>query len=209
MRKTVICPALYFPPVSLFATMATAGELKLEAHEHYQKGSYRNRCYIAGPNGVLRLSVPLLKGKHEQLPVRYTLIAYHDDWPRHHWQSLRTAYGNAPFFEYYADRIKAVLFDRPATLWDLNTAMLRVLLDYWSLPPALAFTDTYRFDYEPGTEDLRNRVDTGGPLPASWKPVAYPQVFEEKNGFLENLSVLDLLFCTGPEGRRILFEMAD
>ena len=86
----------YLPPVSWCAAAWNSEAIVVEACENYQKGSLRNRCFIAGPNGVQRLSIPLEKGKHRQMPIRDVRIAYDEPWQRQHWRSISTAYGNAP-----------------------------------------------------------------------------------------------------------------
>ena len=99
-RNTLLIEAQYLPSIQFFSKLTRFSTLLLEAHENYQKGSYRNRCHIAGANGLMRLSIPLRKGKNEQLPIQKTLISYDEPWITQHWQSIRSAYGNAPFFPY-------------------------------------------------------------------------------------------------------------
>jgi hypothetical protein len=202
----------YFPPISLLAGWAGRETVFLEAHEHYQKGSYRNRCHLAGPNGLLRLSVPLEKGKHQQTPIREVGIAYRQPWHRQHWQSIRTAYGNAPFWEYYAPDFESILTDPPELLWDLNLALLQAILRALQWNPRLELTE----QYTPLLPSLSS------PLPhPDQRPLAqvksdppfhfpsYPQVFTEKHGFLPNLSILDLLFCQGPAAALYLAQLAE
>lgn len=192
------------PPVSWCATAWSRNEFELEACEHYQKGSLRNRYHIAGPNGIQRLSIPLAKGKHQQTPIREVRIASDEAWQRQHWRSIRTAYGNAPFFEHYADEL-VLFYERPYPfLFDFNLEML-----HWSFSKKLgwkgriALSDTWQ---EPGaSEDLREAFP-GNPeaWPGFFQPARYPQVFEDRFGFLPNLSVLDLLFCCGKTGGEVL-----
>lgn len=98
----LILEAQYFPPLDYFSKIILFNNISIEAHEHYQKGSYRNRCHIATSQGVHPLSVPLKKGKNAQMPIKEVQIAYDVNWQRLHWQSLKTAYGSAPFWEHYA-----------------------------------------------------------------------------------------------------------
>jgi hypothetical protein len=178
----MILPTAYWPPVSHLAAAWTAETLTLEACENYQKGSWRNRCHLAGPNGVQRLSIPLEKGKHQQTPIREVRIAYHEPWQRQHWRSIRTAYGSAPFFAHYADELQSFYEREWPLLFDFNTALLQFLLKKMRWPGRIEHTDTY-----------------AGPLtePAFFG-TPYPQVFAERHGFLPDLSALDLLLCCGP-----------
>ncbi|MFM7400094.1 MAG: WbqC family protein [Bacteroidota bacterium] len=175
----------YLPPVSWCRHAVAAGELVLEAHEHFQKGSWRNRCEIAGPNGRQLLSIPLVKGKNNKMPVRDVRIAYDEPWQRQHWRSIRTAYGSAPFFEHYAHELTAFYEKKYVFLFDLNLELIEfVLLQKMKWPGMIQLTDVY----QPFT-----------PRPTVITP-RYPQVFEDKNGFLPDLSVLDLLMCAGKNG---------
>lgn len=175
----------YLPPVSWCQCAVAAGELVLEAHEHYQKGSWRNRCEIAGPNGRQLLSVPLVKGKNSKMPIRDVRIAYDEPWQRQHWRSIRTAYGSAPFFEHYAHELFAFYEKKYIFLFDFNLELIEfVLLQKMKWPGSVAETRAYQ---------------PFSPTPAAPLP-RYPQVFEDKNGFLPDLSVLDLLMCAGKNG---------
>ncbi|MEL7160338.1 MAG: WbqC family protein [Bacteroidota bacterium] len=184
----LIMPTAYFPPAEWIRTGAAAGAWSVEARENYQKGGWRNRCRIAGPNGPQTLSVPLEKGKHQRKPIREVRISYRRDWWREHEQAIRSAYGRAPYFEFYAEAIFTVGRRRPETLWELNESLLRVILEelgVTSFPvPTIDFVP-------PGGAEYRWAKDLP-PLPA------YPQVFTDRFGYQPGLSVLDGLFCLGP-----------
>jgi len=200
--KTLLLP-LFCPPVSYFAAWAAAETVWLEQHETYQKGSYRNRCHIAGPNGLQRLSVPLEKGKHDGQPIREVRIAYHEPWIQQHRHSLQTAYGKSPFYEHYAPAIYRAWERRPRFLFDLNLALLEVLLPFLHLDASkMKRTPKYVPYPAPNAWDLRESIHPKK-APALDLP-AYPQVFADRHGFLPDLSVLDLLFCLGPESGRVL-----
>ena len=184
----------YLPPVSWCAMAWNSAAVVIEAHEHYQKGSLRNRCYIAGPNGVQRLSIPLEKGKHQQMPICEVRIAYDEPWQRRHWRSIKTAYGNAPYFEHYADDLAPFYEKRYDFLFDYNLELLRLILQKklgW--PGEIRLSEQYRAPDAFEGETSRR----------------YPQVFEEKHGFLPDLSVLDLLFCCGKRGGEYLTYLHD
>lgn len=195
--SSTIIETQYLPPILTFAYGAQTGSLCWEAHEHYQKGGYRNRCQLVGPNGPFRLSVPLRKGKHEQQPIREVAIAYDEDWPRQHWHSIRTAYGNAPFFPFYAEPLQAILLDRQTFLWELNRQLIRQIIALLKLPIDLQFTEDFQPSYQPPVVDVRQQLQPNRP-PMGVEFPPYPQVFTDRHGFTPNLGILDLLFCTGP-----------
>lgn len=178
----------------------------IDAHEHYVKRSWRNRTHLVGPNGLIRLSIPLRKGKNQQMPIREVRIAWEGDWARAAWKTIRSAYGRAPFFEHYADELEALFAERRDTLFDYNMMWIEALAALLGLRLDIRLTD--RWYPVPADEflDLRPLLGPRVPLAAdpAFRPVPWPQVFAERHGFLPNLSVLDLLFCCGPESPSIL-----
>lgn len=196
----------YFPSIAWAATVWPQREVLLEASEHYQKGGLRNRCYIAGPNGPQRLSIPLEKGKHQQTPVKEVRIAYDTDWQRQHWRSIKTAYGSAPFFEHFSDEIQAFFEKKWMYLFDLNMEVLHyVFQKRWQWQGSFSLQNTYVTTAEWQGLDWRNKAAQSPESLPEWLNVRkYSQVFEEKSGFLPNLSVLDLLFCCGKSGAEVL-----
>lgn len=207
-KPIVLIEAQYFPPVQYFAMLVQASEVQVEAQEHYQKRSYRNRCRIAGANGEIRLSVPLEKGKNEQMPIQEVQIAYRKNWHSEHWQSIRSAYGKAPFFEFYAEEIKPILYAKPDCLLEFNLSLTRKFLELMQLDTQLRLTEAYQHQAPEGCLDLRNAIHPKQPK-LDFQAAAYPQVFLERHGFLPNLSILDLLFCTGPQSAVLLQQFAE
>ncbi len=207
----------YLPPVSWMTLVWPHPVIRLEACEHFQKGSYRNRCHIAGPNGLQRLSIPLVKGKHQQTPIREVRIAYEEPWQQVHWRSIRAGYGNAPFFEYYADELAPFFEKRYLFLFDLNLELLHFLLKKMGWRGEIRFTDSYvQPAHDPLHEktgaidpaDFRQLVSPKAPTPPDqFRPAPYPQVFSERHGFLADLSALDLLLCQGKQAVEI-FELS-
>ncbi|MEQ8703994.1 MAG: WbqC family protein [Phaeodactylibacter sp.] len=203
----IIIEAQYLPPVQYFTVLAQAGTVYLEAQEHYQKRSYRNRARLAGANGPMLLSVPLQKGKHQQMPIHEVEIDYKKPWFGEHWHSIKSAYGKSPFFEFYAEPLEAILRSKPASLFELNRALLQQLLQQLQLDVQIRETTAY--GRVPGdTIDLREAIHPKHPK-LHFEPRPYPQVFKERHGFLPNLSILDLLFCTGPQAPLLLKQFAD
>lgn len=202
VQKETLLSLHYLPNIQYFSKFLLYEKVWIEQQEHYQKGSYRNRAHIAAANGVLRLSVPLIKGKHQQQNIREVGIAYHEAWPQQHWQSIRSAYGNAPFFEHYAAYLQPHFTQKYDFLFDLNLELLKTLLQLIGLPATFSLSEEYVSDVPPGVKDYRRLISPKvNPEQAdpSFKNVKYVQVFEEKHGFLPNLSILDALFCKGPE----------
>ncbi len=202
LQRSILIESQYLPPIQFFSKLIQYPTVFIEQQEHYKKGSYRNRCEIATANGVLALSIPLQKGKNEQQPIRAVRIAYHEPWQRLHWESIRSAYGKAPFFEFYVDALKPFFHEPHEFLFDFNGALLQLLLQLLPLHPNLELTPRYEKQPPPEVLDFRDALSPKAHRKREdpdFQPQRYAQVFEEKHGFLPNLSILDLLFCTGPE----------
>ncbi|MFN7120128.1 MAG: WbqC family protein [Saprospiraceae bacterium] len=205
----ILLEVQYLPPVQYFSKLLHYHTIYIEAHEHYAKGSYRNRCHIAGANGLLRLSIPLEKGKNEQQSIREVRIAYEEPWQHWHWEGIQSAYGKSPFFEHYADAIAPFYEQRYTYLFDWNWDLLQTMTQLLGIRPDLQLTT--RYEKTPGTDvlDFRTAISPKAHRQQDdphFQPIRYEQVFIEKHGFLPNLSILDLLFCTGPEAISILHE---
>lgn len=207
MTKKILLDLQYLPPIQYFSKWVKYEEVWIEQHENYLKGSYRNRCRIAGVNGIIRLSIPLLKGKNEQQHIQSVKIAYHEPWQSQHWNSIASAYGNAPYFAFYADEIAAFYKKHYEYLFEFNKELLECILRMIGLPEELHLTEMYQKTLEADILDFRNGIfpkKHRQKEDKAFEPVHYSQVFEDKNGFLPNLSILDLLFCTGPQAILIL-----
>jgi hypothetical protein len=189
----------YFPSLAWCCAFWKESQVFLDASEHYQKGGFRNKCFIAGPNGEQRLSIPLVKGKHQQTPIQEVKISYAEPWQRQHWRSIQAAYGNAPYFEHYSADISGLFHQEWEYLFDLNQEIIRIILCQklkWQGILGLE-NDYFKPGEWPRGTDGRSRLQITTPLP-------YPQVFQERHGFLPGLSILDLLFCCGKTAGEVL-----
>lgn len=203
----------YFGPIQWYQKLFRSGKTLIERFDNFTKQTYRNRCLIATTAGVQALTVPVERTAADantceaanigkQL-MRDVHISEHGNWRHLHWNALMSAYGESPFFEYYADDIRP-FFERKWTfLYDFNmetTAKICSLLD---INPCFSPTQEYipaddtRLN---AVQDWRDAIRPKHPLKDdSFTPRRYYQVYELKNGFQPNLSILDLLFNMGPE----------
>lgn len=196
IEKGGVFPMFYLPPVAWFAKINThKPAILIEKEEHFPKQTYRNRANIASPDGVLTLTVPVIRGSKNHTKIKDVKICYDFNWQRLHWQSLQTCYRRSAYFEYYEDEIASFYEKKYDFLFDYNEELLRFILKAVKLQVEIKFTDRYEADY-PGFEDLRSMISSKKEQDFAQKP--YYQVFEERNGFLKNLSIADLLFNQGP-----------
>ena len=198
MNKKAILTTEYLPPISSFWLINRCNELIVEHCENYQKKSTRNRSKILGVNGIDILSVPLKKGKNSGMPITEVEISYDSEWVANHLHAIKSAYGNAPYFEYYYDDIERILRREQNRLIDLNSALIKFFLKAFDIDAFITSSKDYIKEYPPEVIDVRkmrfNKRDIEGFVAKS-----YNQVFEEKHEFVEDLSALDLLMCKGPE----------
>lgn len=201
---TCLLSTAYFPPIEYFAAIVNWEKTLIESAETYQKQSYRTRCHINSGNGVLVLTIPVLRdeGDHK-IPIKEIKIDYSKPWIVQHKRAIEAAYMSSPFFEYYVDDIFPILDKKEPYLFNLNTILTQTIMELMGLNSNISFTDSYLSNGQDNSIlDLRNRIHPkykGENLLQSMqieKP--YYQVFTNKQGFIPNLSILDLLCNEGP-----------
>jgi len=200
----IVFPGMYLAPISVMVYLCRTKVGHLDLTERYIKGSFRNTALIAGPNGTQSLKVPVKK--HNNATVAEVLISNDEDWRRVHLRSIETAYGTAPFFEYYITEIKTIYEPDYKYLWEFNQALLTFLIIKLQLT-----TLEIKVHTEP-IADIQSSIDLNltpffgmkihQRIDFPLKP--YPQVFEYKFGWQNDLSILDLLMCMGPVSKEYL-----
>lgn len=221
----------YLPPVEYFFAIAHSDRVLIEAHEAYQKQSWRNRCRILATGGPEDLSIPVVKEERLSRPIRDIRIDYGAPWLQHHIRAFAAAYNHSAFYDYYADDLIPLLERKPVFLFDLNMALLEKLMDLLDLHVPVSLTDQF---YAP----LRSDIPSPSPRKGSFNGIssaplrfldgreriqpkykgesllaefgceqAYYQVFVNRApgaGFIPNLSILDLLSAEGPDAGAFL-----
>ena len=192
----------YFGPVQWYQKLNRAEETLIEQWESFQKQTFRNRCVIATTNGMQSLTFPVERGGSDL--IRDIRISDHGNWRHLHWNALITAYSESPFFEYYQDDIRPFFQQRWDYLMDFNETIRETICSLLDIHPQVTFTQEYQSKEEVANRgeyaDYRETIRPKHPLPdTDFQPKRYYQVFEQKHGFQENLSILDLLFNMGPE----------
>ena len=193
---STILSSHYFPCIAYFALLLKEETTLIDLGAHFIKQSYRNRCVIYSANGKLALSIPVLKKNKTSL--KEVLLDSKSDWRKSHWKSISSAYNSSPFFEFYEDDLKEVFFSEYKTLAELNTALLKHLCKEIKLCLNLEFSNEY-VNTTNSLNDYREALDAKKTYLEAENYPRYIQIFEEKHGFIKNLSILDLLFHEGPE----------
>lgn len=202
---TILVPISYLPPISYIKACVVSEEILIEAWETYPKQTFRNHCEIGGPNGRQRLTIPVTRPNGNHTLTKDIRIASHLPWQKIHWRSFEAAYNKSPFFLYYQDYLLPFYEKDYAFLLDFNMQLLETLFQAIRLDAIVSLTNS--FERNPvGATDLRDQWAVGsgqwevdsGKL-AVGNQAEYYQVFGDRNGFLGDLSVVDLLYNLGPE----------
>jgi hypothetical protein len=202
MQSIATFPLFYLPPVSYFSALkAVDFDFEIEKWEHFPKQTFRNRATIASPNGSLNLFIPVIKGSKYHTKIKDVRISYDFKWQRLHWMSLQTAYRNSAYFEYYEDEIASFYHKQTKYLFDYNLELLEWLFKQLKQPADFKFTEEYIKEL-PATVDYRDAGRFKTENIPNLKP--YFQVFDDRNGFLPNMSFVDLLFSQGPQAKLYL-----
>ena len=191
--NTLLHPC-YFPSISHFVALAQSEEVAFEVFDNFQKQTNRNRTYIYSPNGIQLLNIPIKHIKDSRQKTKDVRIESDFDWQKQHFKSLEAAYRSSPFFEFFEDDIRPIFEKKHEFLLDLNFEALEIVFKCLRMKIEFSKTTEYFPQVDPTITDFRNLVDGKKDDSIFTK---YTQVFDDKHGFLSNLSVLDLIFNEG------------
>ena len=199
--KRVLIETHFLPSLEFFCAVCTADQIDIEYHEHYVKQSYRNHAVVNTANGLHKLVVPL-NHKGNRTLIKDVKIDYSQAWVNNFCRTIESAYRKSPYFEHYADDLLKQLSGKHVHLVDLNFHLLELCLKWLGWKKEIIATKTY--NKTTATLDLRNVLLSKIPYSARffYHPVPYTQVFG--TGFTGNLSIIDLIFCKGPESPGII-----
>ncbi|MCD8412042.1 WbqC family protein [Tenacibaculum finnmarkense] len=191
----------YFAPISQYAAIYNADSVVFELEDNYQKQTYRNRCAIYAANGKLSLNIPV---KHllteSRKKSKDTLVENDIPWQQQHFKSLQSAYKSSPFFEFFEDDIAAIFHKKYRYLQDVNIDTHLFIADALQIDDS--FTKTVDYQVTPNIPDYRNLAIAKKGIEIEMEH--YIQIFDDKHGFMPNLSILDLLFMEGPNASTFL-----
>ena len=192
MNNILIHPG-YFPSISHFVAIAQSDLVTFEMDDNFQKQTNRNRMYIYSPNGIQLLNIPIKHSKEAHQKTKEVRLETAFDWQKQHFKSLEAAYRTSPFFEYFEDDIAPIFQKKHTFLMDLNLETMSIVSKCLGLE--FDYNETAEYFHEVTDKtDLRALIN-GKKDSSLFEP--YTQVFEEKHGYLNNLSILDLLFNEG------------
>lgn len=203
-NKVLFIELHYLPCIQYFTYLNHCQKILIDRNDLYMKQTYRNRCRINGANNIEDLIIPVKKNKQRPFLTHEVEIDYTQKWMNRHTRAIQSSYGKAPFFEYYADEILAIYTKKPRLLFDLNLELLTKCLEILELNVTVALKD--KIDEEDKTQliDLKNQINPKKTIykDGSFISKNYFQVFG--NNFAPNLSIIDLIFCEGPQAREYI-----
>lgn len=187
----------FLPSLEYFCALLPVEKIRLEKHEYFIKQTYRNRCYINTSQGIKVLSVPLAE-RQGKILMKEVRIEEGNRWRKIHWRTIESAYRKAPFFDYYETELKSIIFQGHELLVDLNQDMLSFCLRNIGLKKNISASVSYEAKPEKEILDFRSVITDKKPFAVRgiYRSTPYYQVFG--NEFAPNLSLIDLLFCEGP-----------
>ena len=187
----------YFSPISQYSEIVESNSVVFEMEDNFQKQSYRNRCYIFNSSGKQLLNIPVKdknKGTTQRKKTKDLLVDNDALWQEHHLKSLQTAYRTSPFYEFYEDDLLPIFKRKYTFLQDVNIDTFLFVTDALQISQKHSLTEEYIVNTK--ENDFRALSDV------KHKPKKlvdnYIQMFDDKHGFIPNLSILDLLFMEGP-----------
>ena len=201
--ENLLLNTAYFAPISYFSAIKQSRQVTIEQFEHFGKQSYRNRCEIMTANGIISLTVPVAKANSKTLTKDLKII-YATPWQKLHFRGIESAYKNSPYYEYYIDDLMPFFEKKETYLLDLNNARLETVLGFLKIKRPVQMTEDYIPEGTSAYTDLRNAFH---PKPTRRKnetdfPIQpYRQTFSDRFPFTPDLSILDPLFCCGPESQ--------
>jgi len=189
----------YFSPISQYHAILNSNSITFEVEDNYQKQTYRNRCYIYGANGKQLLNIPVSIPKSSKKTKSKDILVENSNWQKQHYKSFEAAYNHSPFFEFYKDDLQKIFSKKYTYLLDVNLDSFNFIKNALELPIEYKFSKTYE---ENKPDDFRELADSKKKVEISF--LSYIQMFDQKFGFLKNLSILDLLVMEGPNSINFL-----
>ncbi len=195
-----ILPTSYFGSIAYYKELAQHPLIQIEAHEHFPKQTYRNRCDILGGDGILSLSIPIKKPNGSKTATEDIILSDEENWRIRHWRAITSAYQSSAYFDYYSVEVKELLFNETHNLLKFNTAITQRIIDWLYLDTKIDFTTEFHPIMD---NDLRLSLIQKDEFQEKIK-APYIQVFPGDENYQESLSILDAIFCEGPMARNLI-----
>ncbi len=184
----------YFANINYYIDLLNSKNIEFAVHLPYQKGWFSNKCVVASATGPLKLTIPILGGRNQKTLLKDVRIAYHENWRHQHLRAIETCYGNSPFFDFYFLEFDNLFKKHFNFLIDLNLQAHDLVMGILKSNQKYIISEKKLNK----NEVLFSKFQSSNPNTEDFK-LKYEQVFENKISFVKNLSIIDLIFCTGPQ----------
>ncbi len=201
---TLLIESQYLPCIQYMVYLCSFKKVVIPKDDFYIKQTYRNRCRINGANNIENLIIPIKKTSGTKPLTCQVEIDYEQKWLKNHARAIQSAYGKAPFFEYYGDEILDIFYKKPSNLHDLNRKLLTKCLEILEIDLKIEYSGTID---EMQKKEVYNAINHINPKTviqqdSLFRSANYFQVFG--SNFADNLSIIDLIFCEGPQARQLI-----
>jgi hypothetical protein len=193
----IILESNYFPCIRYFKELANSTSVTIDQFESFKKMSFRNRCIVVGANGLINLTVPVEGGRNTKQLVKDVRISYSENWQQQHWKTILSSYAKSPFFEYYQHDVEQLIKNKNIFLIDKNMEIINWFVKKFKLQTTVELSNCNQFEFTSNDFSYIKRWLPSNYIEHSGTAIVYKQMFEEKLGFQENVSLLDLIFCEG------------
>ena len=185
----------YFPPISHWKFIKSK-DLLWSINSKYNKQTLTNRTYMDSANGELMLTVPIKhSGKNQPRVFSDIKLDLSSNWKKNHFKSIKICYQSSPFYEFYEDDLISFFNLDYENLYDLNLKSIKMVCNWLKIKmPEDIYNEKNKYDYK--IQDLTHMSNCK--RTSYLKQKKYNQTFETKNGFINDLSVIDLIFNCGP-----------
>jgi len=192
--KSILLPT-YFPSL-LFWKIILKNNFFWMKNSYYKKQTLRNRMFIHGANGKLMLSIPIRhSGINQKRFYDDVSIDSSSDWKKNHFKSIKIAYQSSPYFEFYEEDLKNFYEVETSNLYNFNLKSVELVLKWLEMGTNNRTID-FNIEIYKQSKNIRE-IDNREIKKKS--NIKYIQTFEDKNGFIDGLSILDMIFNCGPK----------
>jgi hypothetical protein len=189
----MLLPTSCFAPISYVQEMVMHSNVEILGGETYPKQTERNRFSIATSQGIQTLTIPINRIDGSKTISSRIEIDHQTDWQKKHWKAIETAYNSSPYFDHYSQDLKELLFQKEKNLLQFNLKVMERILLLFDFEVKISVQDEFQvIDHESFRFNTEAQIHS------------YQQVLFKSTEFIPNLSIIDLLCCEGPIGRKIL-----
>lgn len=197
----------YFGNICFIELLYKEKQVCFDSHAPFTKMSFKNKMVILSAQGPLALTIPIVGGRDQKTAINNIRIAYDAPWQAQHFKALKTCYKRAPYFEYYEADLEKLYTTKTELLIEFLEAchqfLQKAVKGKWKLIQYNEYVQKIK------EEETKKEIHPWQPNNYAQFPIQheYQQVFVSPSGFIQNLSILDMLFCVG--GKEISKQLSE